>query len=213
LKIYDISITTTPETVTWDDSERGFDFEWRSHVTEESVAAVSVQTIGSHTGTHLDAPKHFIAGGGSVDELDINSLVGFVEVVAIQGNSVTAAELDGVDLPAGTERVIFKTQNTTRGLLDKTSFQRDYIGVAPDAAQWLVDRKVRLVGIDYLSIGPYGGVNIDTHRILLGAGVVAVEGLKLDGVEPGRYFLAALPPKVSGVEGSPCRAVLIEGIG
>ena len=213
MKIYDISITTTPETVTWDDSERGFSAEWRSHVTEESVAAVSIQSFGSHTGTHLDAPKHFIAGGGSVDELDINSLVGPALVVAIQGSAVTAAELDNSNIPAGTERIVFKTQNTSRGLLDKTTFQRDYVGVAPDAAQWLVDRGVRLVGIDYLSIGPYGGVNVDTHRILLGAGVVAVEGLLLTGVEPGSYFLAALPPKVSGVEGSPCRVILIEGIG
>ena len=213
MKIHDISITTTPETVTWDDSEQGYSAEWKSHVTEESVAAVSIQSFGSHTGTHLDAPKHFIAGGGSVDELDLESLVGPVEVVAIQGNSVTAAELEAADLPGDMKRVIFKTQNTSRGLLDKPTFQRDYVGVAPDAARWLVDKGVKMVGIDYLSIGPYGGVNVETHRTLLGAGVVAVEGLLLTDIEPGRYFLAALPPKMGGVEGSPCRVILIEGIG
>jgi arylformamidase len=213
LKIYDISITVTPDIVTWDNAERGHSTEWLSHVNEESVAAVSVQSYGSHTGTHLDAPRHFVAGGATLEALDINDLVGPVQVVEVEGDSVTAEALERSNIPEGTERIIFKTRNTARKLLDDAQFHRDYVGVAPDAARWLVDRGVRLVGIDYLSIGPYGGVNVETHRILLGAGIIAVEGLALQDVAPGRYFLAALPPKVSGVEGSPCRAILIEGIG
>lgn len=213
MKIIDISVTTTPKTVTWENTERGFQAEWQSHIDEKSVAAVSVQSFGSHTGTHLDAPKHFIEGGISVDQLDIESLVGPAVVVKIEGDSVTAAELDSLDIPSGTLRLILKTKNTDRKLLESTTFHRDYVGVSPDAAHWMVDRGVRLVGIDYLSIGAYGGANVETHRTLLGAGIVAVEGLRLRDVEPGAYFLAALPPKMSEVEGSPCRVILIEGIG
>lgn len=213
MKIYDISITVTPDTVTWDNAERGHSTEWLSHVTEESVAAVSVQSFGSHTGTHLDAPRHFIAGGSTVEALDIESLVGSALVVEIDGDAVTAEALEQSKIPEGSKRLIFKTTNTARRLLEDGVFHRDYVGVAPDAARWMVNRGIRLVGIDYLSIGPYGGDNVETHRTLLGAGVVAVEGLALEGVPPGPYFLAALPPKVRGVEGSPCRVILIEGIG
>ena len=108
-------------------------------------------------------------------------------------------------------RVLFKTDNTQRGLLHDSQFHRDYVGVAPDAARWLVARGVRLVGVDYLSVGPYGDANTETHQILLRAGVVIVEGLVLGDVPAGTYTLAALPPKIRGAEGSPCRAVLMEG--
>ena len=121
---------------------------------------------------------------------------------------ITASDLNAAAIPAGTERLLFKTDNTRRGLLQDPKFHPEYVGVAPDAASWLVARGVRLVGIDYLSIGPYGGANVETHQTLLGAGIVVVEGLVLTDITPGAYMFAALPPKVEGAEGSPCRAVL-----
>lgn len=210
--IHDISVTATPSTVTWEGTEQGHAVTWLAEIGPASVAALSAQSFGSHTGTHLDAPRHFIPGGRTTDQIDINALVGPAELVEIAGNSVSVEELEKADLPIDTRRLLFKTSNTHRRLLADPQFHNDYVGIDPAAAQWMVDRGIVLVGIDYLSIGPYGSANIDTHRILLGAGVVAVEGLLLSDVAPGRYFLAALPPKFAGVEGMPCRVILIEGL-
>jgi len=97
------------------------------------------------------------------------------------------------------------------GRLRDGIFHKDYVGIAPSGAQWLLRHGVRLIGVDYLSVGPYGEANAETHRILLGAGVVVVETLVLDAVNAGAYTLVALPPKFAGLEGSPCRCLLIEG--
>lgn len=210
MKIYDISVTTTPETITWEGTEKGQSVEWLAMVGPDSVASLSTQSFGSHTGTHLDAPLHFVPGGKSVEQLDLDALVGPVELVHVHGDVIGAADLEAAKLPSDTRRVIFKTRNTDRGLMAGHEFARDYVGVGPDAAQWLVDRGYVLVGIDYLSVGPYGAANVATHRILLGAEVVLVEGLSLAHVAPGRYVIAVLPPKFAGVEGSPCRAILME---
>jgi len=212
LQIHDISITTTPETVTWDGGESGHVTEWLSVIGPDRVATVSTQSFGSHTGTHLDAPLHFIAGGGTVEQLDVNAMIGEAWVVVIDGPLVTKQLLEEAGLPGGLRRIVFKTENTKRELLQDREFHKDFVAIDPEAAQWLVDRGVVLVGIDYLSVGPYNETNVVTHRILLGAKVVAVEGLDLRGISPGRYFLVVLPPKFAGVEGCPCRAVLIEGL-
>lgn len=212
LKIHDISLTTTPETVTWDGIERGFSREWLAEIGPQSVAAVSLVTIGSHTGTHLDAPAHFVAEGGTVEALDVNVLVGPCLVVELFDRpEITAADLDAADIPSDAVRLIFKTDNTRRRLVHDRAFHRDYVGVAPDAARWLVSHGIHLVGVDYLSVGSYGAVNVETHQTLLGAGVVIVETLVLDDISPGPYTLAALPPKWGGAEGCPCRVLLIEG--
>lgn len=209
--IHDISLTVTPKTVTWDGTEQGFSMRWAARIAKGGVN-VSALTSGSHTGTHLDAPLHFVPGGLPVDALDVSALVGPAEVVRIYGRSpITAAELERVNLPARTERVLFQTDNTRFKRLHDGTFHKDYTGLMPSAAEWLVRRGVRLVGIDYLSIGPYSPVNTETHKILLGAGVIVVESLDLDKIEPGEYTLVALPPKFGGVEASPCRCLLIEG--
>lgn len=211
MTIYDISLTLTPGMVTWENAEPALSLAWASQIGADCPANVSHIRGGMHTGTHLDAPLHFVAGGRCVHELDLDILIGPAQVVEIFGRGVlTAADLEGAGLAAGVERVLLKTDNTRRDLLHDPQFHRDYVGVAPDAAQWLVTRDVRLIGIDYLSVGAYD-LNVETHRILLGAGLVIVEGLVLGDVPPGAYTLVALPPKVQGAEGSPCRAVLLGG--
>lgn len=213
MKIHDISLTTSPKTVTWDGKEQGFSMRWAERIGQPGdVCNVSVFTQGTHTGTHLDAPLHFVAGGKSVEALDLNVLVGPAQVVEVFGrDQVTAADLEQASLGRGAERILLKTDNTRLGRKRDGVFHKDYVGLAPSGAQWLVTNGVRLVGIDYLSIGPYGPVNAETHTILLGAGVVVVETLVLDDVEAGAYTLVVLPPKYEGMEGSPCRALLIEG--
>ena len=212
MKIHDISLTTSPRTLTWEGKEAGFSLRWAERLGRRgAVCNVSVLTDGTHTGTHLDAPLHFVPGGASVEALDVNTLVGPARVVEVYGRDrITAADLERAGIGAGVERILFKTDNTRRGRLRDGVFHRDYVAVAPSGAQWLVTRGVRLVGVDYLSVGPYGDDNTETHRILLGAGVDVVETLVLDAVGAGDYTLVALPPKFAGLEGSPCRCLLIE---
>jgi arylformamidase len=211
--IHDISVVTSPTFVTWDGTEQGYSLKRTAEVGPNSVCTLSVITEGAHTGTHLDAPLHFIVDGKTVDSLDVNVLVGPAQVVEVYDRAaITADDLEKAAIGSGTERLIFKTDNTKRKLLDDPQFHPEYVGIAPSAAQWLVDNGIRLVGVDYLSVGPYGEPNVETHRILLGASVVVVETLQLENVEPGHYFLVALPPKFHDVEGSPCRALLLEGL-
>jgi len=213
MKIYDITLTTSPQTLTWEGTEQGFSVKWAETLgAAGAVCNLSVFTLGTHTGTHLDAPRHFMPGGATVEALDVNVLVGPAQVVEVYGRDrITAADLAQAGIAPGTERVLFKTDNTRLGRLRDGVFHPDYVGVAPSGAEWLVTHGVRLVGVDYLSVGPYGPVNVETHRILLGAGVVVVETLVLDEVNAGAYTLVALPPKFAGLEGSPCRCLLIEG--
>ena len=213
MKIHDISFAVSEKTVTWDDTEQGFSKVWTSELGNEGASCnVSVLTTGTHTGTHLDAPLHFISEGMSLDALDLSTLVGPAQVVEIFGrDQVTSADLEGAGIMRGTVRVLLKTDNTRLRRKDTPHFDSGYVGLATSGAQWLVSHGVRLVGIDYLSIGPYGPMNTETHKIVLGAGMVVVETLVLDGIAPGKYTLIALPPKFQGLEGSPCRALLIEG--
>lgn len=211
--IHDISLTVTPQTITGAGLERRFAVRQASEIGPGGMGAnVSVLTVGAHTGTHLETPLHFVPGGLTVEILDLSILVGPAEVVQIYGRSpITSAELEQANIPPQTERVLLKTDNTRFRRLSDGVFHQDYTGLAPSGAEWLVQHGVRLVGIDYLSIGPYGPVNTETHKILLGAGVVIVESLVLDKIVPGEYTLLALPPKFAGLEGSPCRCLLIEG--
>lgn len=211
--IHDISLTVTPQTITGGGPERRFSEKKVSELGAHGEGCnLSVLTVGAHTGTHLETPLHFVPGGLSVETLAMESLVGPAEVVRIYGrNPITAADLEHTNLPPKTERVLLKTDNTRFRRLHDTNFNKDYTGLAPSGAEWLVRRGVRLVGIDYLSIGPYGPANTETHQILLGAGIVVVESLVLDKIQPGEYTLLALPPKFAGLEASPCRCLLIEG--
>ena len=211
--IHDISLMVTPQTITGAGLERRFSARQVSETGPGGMGAtISVLTVGAHTGTHLEAPSHFVPGGLSMDSVDLSVLIGPAEVVRIYGRSViTAADLEHANIPAQTERVLLQTDNTRFRRLQDGVFHQDYAGLAPSGAEWLVHHGARLVGIDYLSIGPYGPVNTETHRILLGAGVVIAESLVLDKIPPGEYTLLALPPKFSGLEASPCRCLLVEG--
>ena len=211
--IHDISLTVTPKTITGGGPERSFSVQSVSEMgTNGTGCNLSVLTVGAHTGTHLETPLHFVPGGLTVETVDVNVLVGPAEVVQIYGRSpITAADLEHANIPPKAERVLLKTDNTRFKRLHDDFFHQDYTGLAPSGAEWLVRRQVRLVGIDYLSIGPYGPVNTETHHILLGAGIVVVESLMLNKIVPGEYFMMALPPKFSGLEASPCRCVLVEG--
>lgn len=175
-----------------------------------ATANVSRLDAGVHTGTHIDAPVHFIPGGSGVDETPLDALIGqavVVDATDVPGH-IDAGALAGLRVPEGAERVIFKTRNS--GLWEQESLSREFAGLTHDAAAELARRAVRLVGIDYLSVAPFGDP-APTHRTLLDAGVVILEGLDLRGVPPGDYTLVCLPLLLEGADGAPARAVLTSG--
>lgn len=159
-----------------------------------------------HTGTHIDAPLHYVPGGPSLDAWDPEATVGPARVVLVEGDAITAEALEAVDPQRG-ERLLFRTSNSERCWCG-ACFRKRFVAVTPDGARALADRGVRTVGIDYLSIGPYGEAGDETHRILLGAGIWVIEGLNLAGVEPGTCELICLPLKIRGGDGGPARVLL-----
>lgn len=171
-------------------------------VEKGDICTLSALSMGAHTGTHVDAPIHFLPDGSGADEVPLDHLIGPARVIEIKDpRAVKAAELRGHNL--GTrERLLFKTSNSERCW--KTSqFVPDFVSIAEDAASYLASLNTLAVGIDYLSVG-----SPETHRTLLGAGVVIVEGLNLAGVSPGRYELLCLPLKILGCDGALARALL-----
>jgi len=171
------------------------------------AADVSHLGLGLHTGTHVDAPKHFIPGGGGAELLPLDVLIGPARVVAIRDEvEIRTEELEEAGL-AGIERVLFRTRNSEEW--SDCEFKEDFVSLAPDAAQWLADHGTKLVGVDCLSVEAFTAQEPRTHLTLLGAGVVIVEGLDLRLVPAGEYVLYCLPLKLAGADGAPARAVLI----
>jgi arylformamidase len=166
-------------------------------------------SFGSHTATHVDAQHHMIDGGWTVDKMRLDVLIGPALVVRFPDDvmSITAAGLDKVQLD-GVERVLFATRNSRFN--HEVEFHKDYTYVAPDAAELLVRKGVRLVGVDYLSIEQFKSGHHKTHKTLLGGDVIIIEGLSLGAIEPGRYELICLPLSLPGLDGAPARAVLRE---
>ncbi len=200
-EIIDVSVALSPSTVTWENESIPV-IERVSSIEAGDGFNLSRLAFGVHTGTHVDAPLHFIDGAGSVESLPLDALIGPALVVDARnvGEEIDAAFIER-SLPEGCDRVLFATRNSE--LWDEASYQSDFVRISPPAASLLVERGVRLVGIDYLSIG-----GPETHRELLSHGVVLLEGLDLSGIGAGRYRLICLPLNIVGADGAPARAVL-----
>jgi arylformamidase len=170
---------------------------------------LSGYSIGAHSGTHVDAPMHFIRGGAPIDQVPLATLMGPALVINIDPRviAITADELNRYPW-RGAERILFRTRNSVNAWMVDPHFHRDFTFLAPDAAQLLADNGVKLVGIDYLSIEQFGSTNFRTHIILLGRGIPIVEGLDLRAVPSGEYDFIVLPLKIIGHEAAPARAVL-----
>jgi arylformamidase len=210
MKIYDISIPISATMPTYP-GDPPVAIDHILQIAQGDAANVSRLSFGNHTGTHLDPPVHFIPGGKTVDQLDLNVLIGGARVIDLSHitHAITARDLERARLPRDTKRLLLKTRNST--LWRKSKFQKDFVGIAPDAAEWIVAHKIKLVGIDYLSVESFGAREPRTHHILLGAGVIAVEGLNLSGIKPGKYTLICLPLKIKAGDGAPVRAILTAG--
>ncbi|MCC7416327.1 MAG: cyclase family protein [Acidobacteria bacterium] len=169
-------------------------------------ANVSTLRCSAHTGTHVDAPRHVFDGGAGVEALPLDVLCGPARVIELTTRgAVEAADFAPHDL-AGETRVLLKTSNS--GLWGSPDFDRGYVGLGDSGARHLRDRGVKLVGVDYLSVEPFGTPGAPAHRVLLGAGIVVVEGLDLRQVEPGAYEMFCLPLRMTGADGAPARVVL-----
>ena len=183
--------------------DRLFDVDKDDKVTMSQIA------MSSHDGTHIDSPLHFIPGGTTIDALPIETTVGPARVIGIKNDKeITVEELEPYKIQAG-ERILFKTKNSGK-VYTTQQYKGDFVTISPEAARYLADKKIRLVGMDYLTIAsndPMENVNI-VHRAFLSNGIFIIEGLNLDGVEPGDYELICLPLRLERGDAGPCRAVI-----
>lgn len=209
MKIYDISIPISTTMPTYP-GDPAVTIEPMLQIAQGDAANVSRLAFGNHTGTHVDPPIHFIPGGKTADQLDLNILIGAARVIDLTHveHQITANDLARARIPGGTTRVLFKTRNSM--LWEQTEFQKNFVGIGWDAAQWLVEHKIKLIGIDYLSVETFGASEPRTHRTLLGANIIVVEGLNLMNIKPGKYTLICLPLNIKHGDGAPARAVLIQ---
>jgi arylformamidase len=208
MKVYDVSVPLRADMPTYA-GEPAPSLDFGRLLSKGDSATVSVLSLGSHTGTHVDAPAHFLDGAPGVDSLPLDALVGPAHVAEFGGDThITAADLDSMAIPADCQRVLFKTRNGR--LWDDPNFHTDFIALAPDAARALAERGMRLVGIDYLSIERFRASPHEVHETLLANGVVILEGLDLRRVAPGQYLLVCAPLNVVGAEGAPARTFLID---
>jgi arylformamidase len=208
VKIHDVSVLVHNGTPTWPGDPQ-LSMQLASSIARGDVANVTRIEMGAHTGTHMDAPFHFVANGSGVDQLPLDVLIGPCRVFDLSGKTghITRAILEKCDL-AGVTRALFKTRNSRHWANDHHEFDKQFTAIAGDAATYLVDRNVKLVGVDYLSVEAFGSKQFPTHDTLLGAGVVIVETLNLSGVAAGDYELIALPLKLKNADGAPARVVL-----
>ncbi len=211
VEIIDITTLVSPKSVMWPGNGVPSQ-EFVSHTDRGDTSTVSRWDLSAHTGTHVDARMHFIPGGWTVEALDLSRCVGpcrVVDLTHVEGH-VGRADLEAAEV-AGTVRLLLKTRNSDRNLLEREGFTEDYVAISREAAEYLVEIGVETVGVDYLSVEPFEDEEFNTHHTLLGADVVVLEGLVLAGVEPGEYVLACLPLKLAGSDGSPARAILMRG--
>lgn len=211
MKIYDISTLLTPALVTWP-GESGLARSVFKTVEKDGVELSRLE-LGSHTGTHIDAPRHFVADATGIDSIDLTKCFGLARVLDATSidHDLTANDLAAFHIMRG-ERVFFKTKNSLRRLLEDSSFHEDYHALDITAAEYLATLGVVFVGVDYLSCERKGSSGHPVHTTLLKAGIVILEGANLADVPHGQYTLSALPLALPDSDGSPTRAVLIEGL-
>jgi arylformamidase len=210
MKIFDISVSIHPKLPVWPGDppvvlER-YRQQTKGDASNDSRLACSV-----HCGTHIDAPAHFIEKGTTIEQLSLDSLVGSATVVEFSEiDRITPNLLETQQIDAQTDRLLLKTKNSELWADPQHAFYPDFVALSAESARWIVNRGIQLVGIDYLSIQMFKDAEPLTHRILLEAGVVILEGLDLRAVEPGNYQLICLPLKLTGSDGAPARAILIK---
>jgi arylformamidase len=204
-RIYDVTAPLSAELPTYPGDPR-FSLEPTHEIAKGQPYNLARLSLGTQTGTHVDAPYHFLADGATVDQLPLEILLGKARVVELHGRDrVDRADLEELDLRDDI-RVLFKTRMT--GHMLRPEFQTDHVYLTEDAATYLVQAGIKLVGMDYVSFEKPGSVDYPAHHALLSAGVVIVEGLDLSEIEGGEYDLFCLPLRIPGADGAPARVLL-----
>jgi arylformamidase len=206
----DVSLPIGPDLLVWPGNP-GIEVAPQQRISAGDSANVSELRIGTHTGTHVDPPVHFIDGAAGIDRVPLDTLIGDCVVADARGHSgaLGAGDMDALAIPEGTERLLLRTDNSDLWRAAPTAFPDDYTCLSEDAAGWIVERGLRLIGVDFLSVERRGSPGHPTHTTLLSNGVVIVEGLDLGEAGPGRYRLAVLPLRIVDGDGGPARAVLM----
>ena len=210
MTIYDISLTISPNLPIWP-GDPALELEQIESMDKGAHANVTRISAAVHLGTHVDAPHHFLNDGRTVESLPLDVLTGPCYVTQLPDgvDEITEEVLERTEITSDMKRVLFGTRNSHLWARGETKFQTDFVAITEDGAEWLVARGVQLVGVDYLSVAPYGD-SVPTHTILLKAGVVVVEGLNLSQISRGFYDLYCLPLKIANSDGAPARAILIQ---
>ncbi len=207
--IYDISIPISNSTITWV-GDPSVNISAVASITDGDVCNVTNINMGAHTGTHIDAPFHFINSGKTIEQIVLENCYGSCHVVEVEGGIISEDDINRV-FPKNCTRIIFKTRNSKRWELNHPIFDTRFVGLSSGAATLLAQKGVKLIGMDYLSVEPYVAEDDNpVHNTLLGAEIVLLEGCNLTGIEEGEYTLSAFPVKIVGADGAPCRAVLIK---
>jgi len=205
LKLIDVSVPLDSRLATYP-GNAPVDLEAVKRLARGDSSNVSAVRMSVHAGTHVDAPRHFFDHGGDVETLPLDLLCGRARVIEVSSRTaITVDDLARVNLSEDV-RLLIKTHNSR--LWGDAAFHPDYVGVSEAAAKHLVDRGIKVLGVDYLSVEPFKTPGAPTHHILLGAGTIVIEGLNLRDVEPGMYEMYCLPLRLVGSDGAPARVVL-----
>lgn len=209
MKIIDISVTVSDSTPLWPRTPR---LKLNAHASMrhgDEANDTNIQ-INLHTGTHLDAPLHFVKQGKSIDRIPLDVFIGPVFVAYLPKiKKITADVLTSLSIPRSTTRILFKTDNSKRWRAKSPRFTKNYVGLDESGARWLATRGIKLVGVDYLSVAAFDEAG-PVHRVLLKKNIVLLEGINLSGVASGRYQLICLPIKFKKTEAAFTRAVLVD---
>ncbi|MEW6673305.1 MAG: cyclase family protein [Thermodesulfobacteriota bacterium] len=207
MKIIDISLSLSADTPLWPGSPE-FRLNRYKKLKAGDECNNSYLALDVHTGTHIDAPSHFLSDTHDIDQLPLDTLIGPATVYHLRGiSTIRATDLESLSISKRVQRLLLRTDNSELWNTRSSGFKTDYVGLTSDAAQWIADSGIRLIGIDYLSVAALDDM-AKTHQILLRKGIVLLEGINLSGIDAGEYELICLPLKIIGAEGAPARAVL-----
>lgn len=208
MKIFDISLTISPKLPVWP-GDPAICLQRIGNMDDGDSCNITHISMSVHSGTHVDAPHHFLNDNRTVEDLDLEVLTGQAYLVEIphKVNEISNEVLDNALIPRGVERLLIKTRNSEIWRNNEENFTENFVAINNDGAEWLVKNGIKLVGVDYLSVAPFGE-GVPTHRTLLNAGIIALEGLDLSEVSGGYYELFCLPLKLAGSDGAPARVIL-----
>ena len=207
--IYDISVLLGEESIDYP-GDTPFSRELIKTIKDSGICDLSKLIMSAHSGTHIDTPAHFFSDAGTLDSYSVQDFILPAQVVNIEDKqAIQSSELKNLDIEPG-DALLFKTDNSVTGRCKNGIFSENFVYLSPEAAEFCVEKKVKLIGIDYITIEKYSDKAVPTHRKILGNGILILEGLNLHEVPPGSYTLMCLPLRIKGGEASPVRAVLFD---